>query len=737
MVRTAPKVLVERMAARAPLASVVGMMALLSVAIDGCGDDEPTSGCPAGQILCGGVCCDGVCLAGECVGSCPSPMANCSGHCADLDSDPNHCGSCGASCDADQVCASGQCRGECPSGQTDCGGSCADLQTDRDHCGSCDAPCGDDEQCAGGSCLPSVTAEGFTSQGPGDSDVPAALYGTREIVLDGGDGDVANPFDTDLTVTFTPPSGASNAITVNGFYDGGDSWRARLYVAEAGDWSWSSASVDDAGLAGHSGAFTAVPSGLRGKMRKHPDSDHQWATEDGRYFLTIADTPYLLFNEEYSQEIFERYVADVAARGVSLMRAGLGGGYSVWDPDARASGGQYPRANWIHDGWDYDRFDLPQLQATDERLAWLLNHHPSMYVDLHLLPKTENCGERWYQELSAEQRERTMRYLVARLAGWPQVLFLIQRDVPQTYDTWQQNIQLAREVGNYLADHDPFDTFRGCNEKPREINQLTEPSDFDDWESYLEVQSWGSPYGRVVDYYYDNVSYLPVHVYHGEDKYEEPWNGIPAHPAYYYRRLLWSDLLSGGSGTYGSKYKSLIPYSESGSTEYHYDDGSTDTTQLSGLDETIHIVEFVDQYGIDMAELSPDDGLVRLEHAPSPEGDAGPSRAQCAHDGAERFLVYHPNAADGETSSADINDTGQVVVEHVASRLAASLEQGRIPAVELDLTAGGGVSFGVTWFHPTTGQSHDGGTVTGGQWTLLTAPAAFEGSDAVLLVRAQ
>lgn len=721
------------------LAAVLLAMVVSALAAQGCDDDstEP-SGCAPGQVLCGGVCCDGVCLDGQCVDACPPDLANCAGICADLDSDPAYCGDCGTACAAEQVCVAGQCADDCPSGLTRCDDRCVDLQTDPSYCGSCDTACPADQQCVAGQCHPVVVADGFTSQGPGASDEPAALYGVREIALDTGDGSVSNPFDTDLRVTFTPPSGASGEVTVDGFYDGGDTWRARTYVTEVGDWTWSTASTDDAGLAEVSGSFVAVPSSLRGKMRKHPANDQQWATDDGRYFLTIADTPYLLFNEEYAEDVFHQYVEDIVARGVSLVRVGWGGGYSVWDPDGRASDGQYPRANWIHDDWDYDRFDLGQLGKSDERLAWLLNQHPDLYVDLHLLPKTNSAGARWVQDLSTEQRERTLKYIVARLAAWPQIFFLIQRDVPQTYDSWQQNIQLARDVGNYLADHDAWDTFRACNEKPREFNQLTEPSDFDDWQSYLEVQSWGYPHGRAVDYYYQNIGYLPVHVYHGEDKYEETWNGVPAHPAYYYRRLCWSDLLSGGSGTYGSKYKSLIPYSESGSTDYYYDNsGNIDSTQLTGLDETIHIVEFFTQYDIDMADFEPDDSLARLVDSVAPEGDSGPSRVQCAHEGTDRFLLYHPNADDGETSSADITETGEIIPEHVESRLNASLRAGRIPAIELDLSGAAGGSYTVTWVHPTTGQSHDGGTTSGGGWVELTAPAEFEGSDAVLYLQAQ
>src|SRR5713101_7220067 len=95
----------------------------------------------------------------------------------------------------------------------------------------------------------------------------AMKLGTHEIVLT-GNGSVANPFDTVATVTFTPPSGGANAVTVRAFYDGGSTWRARVYVTEAGTWQWTSSSAADAALNGKSGSFAAVDSNLRGLLKK-------------------------------------------------------------------------------------------------------------------------------------------------------------------------------------------------------------------------------------------------------------------------------------------------------------------------------------------------------------------------------------------------------------------------------------------------------------------------------------
>jgi Domain of unknown function (DUF5060) len=61
-----------------------------------------------------------------------------------------------------------------------------------------------------------------------------------------------------------PPSGARNAVTVDAFYDGGNTWRARVYVGETGKWAWASTCETDRRRNGQSGDFVAEGSTLRG-----------------------------------------------------------------------------------------------------------------------------------------------------------------------------------------------------------------------------------------------------------------------------------------------------------------------------------------------------------------------------------------------------------------------------------------------------------------------------------------
>src|SRR5262249_295781 len=102
---------------------------------------------------CDQTCIGGTCDGGECV--CPDGETNCGGTCANLDQDPKHCGSCDVACTDAEVCgvpdsgagggggapAGGVHECVCPPDREDCSGVCADLQTDHDHCGDCDTAC--------------------------------------------------------------------------------------------------------------------------------------------------------------------------------------------------------------------------------------------------------------------------------------------------------------------------------------------------------------------------------------------------------------------------------------------------------------------------------------------------------------------------------------------------------------------------------------------------------------------
>lgn len=80
-------------------------------------------------------------------GGYPANFEFCSHACADLATDPAHCGACGIRCDSG-FCVDGVC---CDTGSVDCGGVCRDLHSDANHCGSCGTAC-QSQPCVNGIC---------------------------------------------------------------------------------------------------------------------------------------------------------------------------------------------------------------------------------------------------------------------------------------------------------------------------------------------------------------------------------------------------------------------------------------------------------------------------------------------------------------------------------------------------------------------------------------------------------
>ena len=562
----------------------------------------------------------------------------------------------------------------------------------------------------------------------------AQKFGVHEIVLT-GIGSVANPFDTDATVTFTPPSGTERAVAVQAFYDGGNTWRARLYVSECGTWRWRSRSADDENLNGQSGSFTVLQSNLRGKLRSHPKNNRWWATDDGRTFLNLADTAYILFrspndpNQPVTDDTFRQYVRADRRLGVTSMRAGGCGGYAGWSRFVRGVMPSYDRSNWC---WQEDytasgsnryweRFDLNRFQTTDRRLQWLLDNDPDMYIQLIMGSKE---GSKWF-EIPQPYRERTVQYMIARWSAWPQVYFQIVNDTLYTGSRGETNQAMVREIAGLMTELDPFGTLRSAGAKRDADNPFTLDKDWD-WHTYLHTEETTEIDAHVCDYYYQQLK-VPVHVYHGEDIYEQDNRSVEAtlaDPRYYFRRLFWSVLLSGGSPTYGGRYGVLHPYDATAGREWRLErEQLVFDEQLVGLDDIVYVREFFARRNIDLGLFTPDDGAVTVIPTPKPEAH-GPSRAQCTRRNHQEYLIYLPCARDGELAGSRTGGTDQQ-----KSRGSCSVDQQKTPGVRLDLREASG-TFRVEWFRAADGTSLQGPSLEGGDFRTVTSP--WRGADVVV-----
>ncbi len=445
----------------------------------------------------------------------------------------------------------------------------------------------------------------------------AQKFGVHEISLM-GDGTVPNPFDVPCEVTFTSPSGLP--VTVDAFYDGENTWHARCYIDETGTWLWKSVSSRDAGLDDKSGSFSAVHSDLRGKLKTHTENSKALTTENGEWFLNIGDTPYYIFHDDYNK--WQEFIRDAWNMGVTLIRAGMIGALVEW--------------NRLFENGDFDKMNIHNFQINDTRLIWMLDNYPDMYVELIMLP---GCNTGWLSDetfwynLSTAQHNRILKYMVARYAAFPEVMWQIVNDYKYSQSN-PHNVEMANEVGEYLMNNDPWDNLITAGGIRGDDFYFPDA----DWATLFHLETLDAlPADQV--YNYTNYS---APVFCGEDRYETYKK--PDHPAIYFRRLIWAWTLSGGSACYGGVWDDIVPYSES---------------SLEGLDNIIHVKNFFMDNSIDLAEYFPDDDCVS-------SAARGAGRPKVMHTQTKSdFIIYHPNAANsgkgadissGTTASLTIND---------------------------------------------------------------------------------
>ena len=120
---------------------------------------------------CGNVCPTGICQAGVCIDvpACDPGLTRCGTDCIDLQVDVYNCGVCGSFCggipgpghSSIGECVQGQCEAVCLPGADDCDGQCTDRDWDVRNCGSCGNQCLPGETCCLGQCVDRGSAERF------------------------------------------------------------------------------------------------------------------------------------------------------------------------------------------------------------------------------------------------------------------------------------------------------------------------------------------------------------------------------------------------------------------------------------------------------------------------------------------------------------------------------------------------------------------------------------------------
>ncbi|MCH5375110.1 MAG: DUF4038 domain-containing protein [Planctomycetes bacterium] len=487
----------------------------------------------------------------------------------------------------------------------------------------------------------------------------ASHRGVYQVALESG-GHFGNPYlDVDFTVTFTRPD--KTRVAVEGFFDGDRSFKARAYCDMTGRWTWTSDS-NVMGLDGKSGVFQVAPSSQPGKLRKHPRDPHQFAYDNGDWFLHVGDTGYRYVVQ--TEPKWREYIDQAAQMGATKIR--------TWFCQSR-SGVEILLTK------DRRELNLPYWQEVDRRVLYALEHHPR--VILKLIVYGEDTAELLRYGRGDRASQRIASYAQARFSSLPNVMWCISNDRETVGDG--QKLEGRRvpasvidRIGRDMAGREPWGTLL-TNHQARFTGY-----NFVDarWSDVITLEHLDAVDGILLQKY-RQIGDDPV--VNDEDRYElyRP----PQHPRYFFRRLMWSSLLSGGHATYGG-LKTYEPYDGDQRGVQGYYDAKAAGKLVGGADDFVHIHKFFRDSGLTLVEMVPDPTLAGSD----------PSRANCIHDKTS-YIVYVANPSGDKPESDDASATAT--------------------AVTIKLPAG---DYRAKWFQPTSGNWTEAQPVAGGQQTLPT-----------------
>ena len=297
------------------------------------------------------------------------------------------------------------------------------------------------------------------------------------------------------------------------FWDGGRKLIMRFTPNEAGRWEWRLTS-DLARFQNQTGAVEATESGALAFIE--PANVHHWRYTEGlKSHLWMGDT--LLRFAYLDRALFERIIDARAAQKFNHVRALL----SVWDePVAHA----------------FKSADEPNpefLREFESRLAYA--NQKGLIVDLVLGAGHNDLPQAFP---TWQQRERFVRYITSRLAGYN-----LTWQIAQNFEEYTDGRGLMKELGLLVKKHDPY------NHPRTATGRTSAPLEGDGWQTYLSYQSAEAGLGGI------------EHQLHGVPQvnakfaYEDSGAGrtAPDHVDFdTFRKRLWNATMNGQYPVFGN-----------------------------------------------------------------------------------------------------------------------------------------------------------------------------------------
>ena len=271
--------------------------------------------------------------------------------------------------------------------------------------------------------------------GPPTKLVEVRRWELHEFVLEGSTV-VENPFrDAPLAGEFTAPSGKSRRV--EGFYDGGKTWRLRFAPDEEGEWLYRIRG-EAIGILQEGRLRCIAPKG-HGPIRIHPENPYAFACADGTPFFPMGDTCYGLYDDsQITPELRREYLETRRRQRFNFVRMSVGHSQAraAADPAFWAWGGTPEKP-------DLDRLNPVFFRGLDDLFIDLQAR--GMNVELILL----NFYRRPFTDTKLWTPEREalwLRYVLARYSAFNNVFLWTLANEYETHPDGQYRLDRTGDV---------------------------------------------------------------------------------------------------------------------------------------------------------------------------------------------------------------------------------------------------------------------------------------------------
>lgn len=369
----------------------------------------------------------------------------------------------------------------------------------------------------------------------------ASLWGLFELSVEGpSDG---NPY-VDVSISAVFENGGCRR-TVTGFYDGDGTYRLRFMPEAQGTWSFETTSNAPA-LNGVKGRVLVGPaeSGDHGPVRVA--NAHHFRYADGTRHINIGTTAYV-WNLQ-GDELEEQTLATLAKAPFTKIRMCVFPKhyrYNQNEPERypfvllKNGSSKWP-AKIEEAGWEFD-FDRPDPQYF-RHLEKRINQLAALGVEADLI--VLHPYDRWgFSRMRPDQDDRYLRYLVARLAAFPNVWWSMANEYDfmpsKTLDDWNRMIDVVADAdphGHLLSIHNGFQPFDYSHPKITHVSvqrpytersilwreEFGKPVSVDECAYEGDIgEAWGNITGRELVHRFWMGTVNGGYVTHGETFYNE------------------------------------------------------------------------------------------------------------------------------------------------------------------------------------------------------------------------